>query len=356
VTTPSGYLELAGVEKRFGETAVLHGIDLSIAEGEFVSLIGPSGSGKTTTLRIITGTDEPTSGAVRLRGEDITFVPAHKRGFAMVFQHFALFPHKNVYDNVAYGLQLRGTAKRELTERVTTMLERVHMREYASRRVNELSGGQRQRVAIARALVIEPRLVLLDEPTGALDAKLRLRMQSQLKELHRELGLTFVHVTHNQSEALALADRVFVMNDGRVEQSGPPSSVFNAPATRFVADFVGRNNLIDGTVEGGDFVTPLGTFALNGRVARDGLRGSCTAVIRSDSLRLGEPPDGFPRLEAELQALEYGGSFVTWFLHAAGTALQLDLRAEESGELEPAIGRRYRVWWKPEDAHYLRND
>ncbi|MDO8211739.1 ABC transporter ATP-binding protein [Conexibacter sp. CPCC 206217] len=355
MSTSAGYLELVGVEKSFGDTAVLHGIDVSIAEGEFISLIGPSGSGKTTTLRIITGADQPTDGSVRLAGADITFVPPHKRGFSMVFQHFALFPHKNVYDNVAYGLQLRKVGKRELQQRVDAMLERVHMREYARRRVGELSGGQRQRVAIARALVIEPRLVLLDEPTGALDAKLRLRMQSQLKELHRELGLTFIHVTHNQSEALALADRVFVMNDGRVEQSGPPAEVFNAPATRFVAEFVGRNNLIDGTVDGGDFVSPLGSFRLNGRADCEGLHGPCTAVIRSDSLRLGEAPDGAQGASAQLQALEYGGSYVTWFLTAGGTQLQLDVRAEESGALRPAIGQRYAVWWKPDDAHYLRS-
>ena len=356
MTTSPGYLDLVGVEKRFGDTAVLHGIDVSIAEGEFISLIGPSGSGKTTTLRIITGADQPTSGAVRLAGQDITFVPPHKRGFSMVFQHFALFPHKNVYDNVAYGLQLRKVGKRELDQRVEAILERVHMRQFARRRINELSGGQRQRVAIARALVIEPRLVLLDEPTGALDAKLRLRMQAQLKELHRELGLTFIHVTHNQSEALALADRVFVMNDGRVEQSGRPADVFNAPATRFVAEFVGRNNLIDGTVEEGRFVSELGAFALDGRVASDALRGACTAVVRSDSLRLGEAPDGCHGAAAQLQALEYGGSFVTWFLTAGGTQLQLDVRAEESGRLDPAIGRDYPVWFKPEDAHYLRRD
>lgn len=356
MTTRRGYLDLVGIQKHFGDTAVLHGIDVSIGEGEFISLIGPSGSGKTTTLRIITGTDHPTAGAVHLQGADITFVPTHKRGFAMVFQHFALFPHRNVYDNVAYGLTLRKVPKREIERRVLTMLERVQMREHAQRRINQLSGGQRQRVALARALVIEPRLVLLDEPTGALDAKLRLRMQTLLKELHRDLGLTFIHVTHNQSEALALADRVFVMNDGRIEQAGAPADVFNAPATRFVADFVGRNNLIDGTIEDGCFVSPLGTFRVNGRAAREGLRGPATAVIRCDALRLGEAPDGGQAIAGQLQALEYGGSTVTWFLNASGTPLQLDVRAEESGELGPVIGREYPVWFKPEDAHYLRDD
>ena len=351
----TGFLELEGITKRYGEEEVLHGIDLQMAEGEFVSLIGPSGSGKSTTLRIITGIDQPSAGAVRLAGEDITFVPAHKREFSMVFQHFALFPHRDVFDNVAYGLKLRKVARPEVRRRVVEMLERVHMGEYTHRRVNELSGGQRQRVAIARALVVEPRLVLLDEPTGSLDAKLRLRMQAQLKELHRELGLTFIHVTHNQSEALALANRVFVMNDGRVEQSGAPADVFNAPATRFVADFVGRNNLIDGVVEHGSFVSDLGSFPLNGRVSRDGLGGACTAVIRVDCLRLGAPPDAAHSVSARLEALEYGGSVVTWFLDASGTPLQVDVRAEESSELQPALGQEYRVWWRPQDAHFLRD-
>ncbi len=355
MNTTSGYLELDGVTKSFGDTQVLHGIDVSIAEGEFISLIGPSGSGKTTTLRIITGTDQPTDGSVRLAGEDITFLPPHKREFSMVFQHFALFPHKNVRDNVAYGLQLRKMPKAEVGRRVDEMLGRVHMQEFAARKIDELSGGQRQRVAIARALAVEPRLVLLDEPTGALDAKLRLRMQAQLKELHRELGQTFIHVTHNQSEALALADRVFVMNDGRVEQSGPPGEVFNAPRTRFVAEFVGRNNLIDGTVGPDGFTAPTVSFVPAPAFDLDQLSGPCTAVVRSDQMYLGDPPAGEPSLDAELLGLEYGGSTVTWILRAHGTELQLDLRAEESGRLGPSIGHSYRLWWAADDAHILSN-
>jgi len=355
LSTTSGYLDLVGVTKNFGDTRVLHGLDVSIAKGEFISLIGPSGSGKTTTLRLITGTDQPTTGSVRLDGEDITFLPPHKREFSMVFQHFALFPHKNVRDNVAYGLQLRKVPKAEVGRRVDEMLDLVHMGQYAARKIDELSGGQRQRVAIARALAVEPRLVLLDEPTGALDAKLRLRMQGQLKELHRELGQTFIHVTHNQSEALALADRVFVMNEGRVEQSGPPAEVFNAPRTRFVAEFVGRNNLIDGTLGEQGFVAPGVSFVPSGDVDADRLAGPCTAVVRSDQMVLGDPPDGAPFLDAELLGLEYGGSTVTWVLRAGETQLQLDLRAEESGRLGPSIGRPYRVWWAAADAHLLSN-
>ncbi len=228
---------------------MLSDLDLDIAEGEFISLIGPSGSGKTTTLRIIAGLESPTTGAVLVNGQDITTLLPNQRDFAMVFQHFALFPHLDVFQNVAYGLRIRGMKQAEMEKVVLPMLDRVGLRELATRKVGELSGGQRQRVGIARALVVKPRLLLLDEPTGSLDTKLKLAMQTELKALHKESGLTFIHVTHNQSEALALADRVYVMNEGRIEQQGSPTQVYRYPATRFVADFVGRNNLIDGAME-----------------------------------------------------------------------------------------------------------
>ena len=353
--TGTSYLELQDLRMRFGEVDVLRGVDMSIDRGEFISLIGPSGSGKTTMLRIVTGTEYPTTGTLTMAGEDITHLPAHKRDFAMVFQHFALFPHKNVHDNVAYGLQLRKRPKAEIRERVDAMLDRVHMRQFAGRRVTELSGGQRQRVAIARALAIEPRLILLDEPTGALDAKLRLQMQAQLKELHRELGITFVHVTHNQSEALALADRVFVMHDGLIEQSGPPAEVFNHPRTRFVADFVGRNNLIDGVADGERFASPLGDVPLPER--HRGLQGPCTAVVRTDALALAsDAAGGGAVIEAELTALEYGGTTVTWFFTAADNELQLDVRSDRSAELRPQLGDRHRLRWDPDAAHFLGSD
>jgi putative spermidine/putrescine transport system ATP-binding protein len=350
------YLHAEQIEKTFAETTVLESVDIPVERGQFVSLIGPSGSGKTTTLRIIAGTETPTAGRVTMDGRDITMLPAHRRGFAMVFQHFALFPHKDVFENIAYGLRLRGKPKAEIKRRVLEMLDRVGLETHASRDVNELSGGQRQRVALARALVIEPQLLLLDEPTGSLDAKLRLHMQSELKRLHADFDLTVVHVTHNQSEALALANRVFVMHLGRIEQSGTPAEVFNYPETRFVAEFVGLNNLIDGTARNQRVTTPLGELPLDGGPATHKLVGQCTAVIRSDSIHVdGAVPDGGFSVEAELEALEYQGSIVRWFLQAGEVSLRADLRAEETSRLSPAIGDRYQVWWRPDDVHFLQN-
>ena len=348
-----GYLQLAGVSKRFGDTVVLKDLDLEIAEGEFISLIGPSGSGKTTTLRIIAGLESPTTGSVLVGGQDITTLLPNQRDFGMVFQHFALFPHLDVFQNVAYGLRIRGMKPAEIEKVVLPMLERVGLRELATRKVGELSGGQRQRVGIARALVVRPRLLLLDEPTGSLDTKLKLAMQTELKALHKESGLTFIHVTHNQSEALALADRVYVMNDGRIEQQGSPTQVYRYPATRFVADFVGRNNLIEGTLDGDLFRSQMGTFPA-GQGSQRIARGACTAVIRADAIHIGPPPPGSAAIDARLEALEYAGSVVTWFMRGPGGAVTADVSADDSGRLDPQIGERYQAWWKPDDVHYLQ--
>jgi spermidine/putrescine transport system ATP-binding protein len=349
----SGYLRLAGVSKRFGDTTVLNDLDLEIGEGEFISLIGPSGSGKTTTLRIIAGLETPTTGGVFVGNEEITSLLPNQRGFGMVFQHFALFPHLDVYQNVAYGLKIRGDKPAAVEAAVLPMLDRVGLRPLATRKVGELSGGQRQRVGIARALVVKPRLLLLDEPTGSLDTKLKLAMQTELKALHNEFGLTFIHVTHNQSEALALADRVYVMNEGRIEQSGSPTQVYRYPSTRFVADFVGRNNLIEGTIDGDVFSGKMGTFPAGGGATRVG-RGAVTAVIRADAIHLGAPPAGAAALQVRLDALEYAGSVVTWFLHGPGGALTTDVTAEETERLQPVIGETYQAWWNSSDVHYLQ--
>jgi ABC-type Fe3+/spermidine/putrescine transport system ATPase subunit len=353
VAKESGYLRLSGVSKRFGETVVLNDLDLEIGEGEFVSLIGPSGSGKTTTLRIIAGLESPTTGTVSVKGQDITTLLPNQRDFGMVFQHFALFPHLDVFQNVAYGLRIRGMKQAEIEKAVLPMLERVGMRELATRKIGELSGGQRQRVGIARALVVRPRLLLLDEPTGSLDTKLKLAMQTELKTLHKETGLTFIHVTHNQSEALALADRVYVMNEGRIEQQGSPTQVYRYPATRFVADFVGRNNLIEGIIEGNLFRGAMGTFPAGAGGVRIA-SGPCTAVIRADAIHLGAPPPGTAALTVHLEALEYAGSIVTWFLRGPAGPLTADVSADDSARLDAQIGESYAAWWKPDDVHYLQ--
>jgi len=245
-------IELVGVVKEFqarGEVVVaVRGLDLTIREGEFFSLLGPSGCGKTTTMRMIAGFEEPTRGGIRLHGADVTGIPPNKRDVNMVFQSYALFPHMTVFENVAFGLRRKKAAKQEITRRVGEMLEIVDLGGRGERRPRELSGGQQQRVALARALVNRPRALLLDEPLGALDLKLRQAMQVELKRIQREVGITFVYVTHDQGEALTMSDRIAVMNDGAIEHLGTPRDIYEHPRTRFVAGFIGTSNLLSGTV------------------------------------------------------------------------------------------------------------
>ena len=248
-STNSGpVIEIDHVVKRFDDFVAVDDADFSIGQGEFFSLLGPSGCGKTTTLRMIAGFEQPTSGAVRLDGIDVSKVPPNKRDVNTVFQQYALFPHMNVFDNVAFGPQSKKVDKATIKTRVTEMLEVVRLTEFASRRPAQLSGGQQQRVALARALVNLPKALLLDEPLGALDLKLRHAMQFELKRIQREVGITFVYVTHDQEEALTMSDRIAVMNDGRVEQIGTPTEIYDNPATVFVAGFIGQANLWPATV------------------------------------------------------------------------------------------------------------
>ena len=252
-------IELHGVVKEFrshGEVVTaVRDLHVAIAEGEFFSLLGPSGCGKTTTMRIVAGFEEPTAGTVSLHGTDVTNVPPHKRDVNMVFQSYALFPHMTVFDNVAFGLRRKNTPKKEVTDRVTDILGVVGLDGYAKRRPRQLSGGQQQRVALARALVNRPRALLLDEPLGALDLKLRQAMQIELKRIQREVGITFVYVTHDQGEALTMSDRIAVMNEGVIEQLAAPRDIYEHPKTRFVAGFIGTSNLLSGTVTSTDPAT-----------------------------------------------------------------------------------------------------
>ncbi|GII91455.1 ABC transporter ATP-binding protein [Sinosporangium siamense] len=246
-------IELDGVVKEYpshGEVVqAVKGVSLTIAEGEFFSLLGPSGCGKTTTMRMIAGFEDPSRGTVKLHGKDVTDVPPNKRDVNMVFQSYALFPHMNVWENVAFGLRRRKTPEAEIKRRVGEMLEIVDLTGKEKRRPREMSGGQQQRVALARALVNRPRALLLDEPLGALDLKLRQAMQTELKRIQREVGITFVYVTHDQSEALTMSDRIAVMNHGLVEQLAGPREIYERPATAFVAGFIGTSNLLSGQVE-----------------------------------------------------------------------------------------------------------
>ena len=242
-------IRLEGVTKRFGDFTAVDDIDLVIAEGEFFSLLGPSGCGKTTTLRMLAGFEVPTEGRILLEGEPVENVPPYERNVNMVFQSYALFDHLDVADNVAFGLKRKKVPKDEIQTRVGEALELVGLAERADARSNELSGGQRQRVALARALVNRPAVLLLDEPLGALDLKLRRQMQVELKQIQREVGITFVFVTHDQEEALSMSDRIAVMNHGRVAQCGAPEEVYERPTEEFVAGFIGISNLLEGVVE-----------------------------------------------------------------------------------------------------------
>ncbi len=241
-------IEIKGVSKRFGDTQVLHNVDLYIRKREFVTLLGPSGCGKTTMLRIIGGFEMPSEGQVLFEGKDITDLPPYRRRVNTVFQKYALFTHLNVYDNIAFGLKLRKMSKGEIEKRVMRMLQLSKMEGYEKRAVESLSGGQQQRIAIARALVNEPEVLLLDEPLGALDLKLRKEMQLEIKAMQQELGITFLYVTHDQEEALTMSDTIVVMNDGRIQQIGDPKHIYDEPKNAFVADFIGQSNLLTGVM------------------------------------------------------------------------------------------------------------
>jgi putative spermidine/putrescine transport system ATP-binding protein len=328
VSTPD--IRLAGLTKRYGEVVAVAGIDLEVEPGEFFTFLGPSGSGKTTTLRMIAGFEDPTEGTIELAGEEVSGVPPYDRAVNTVFQDYALFPHMSVGDNVAYGLKVAGVDKRERERRRDEALEMVRLPGYADRKPGELSGGQRQRVALARAIVNRPKVLLLDEPLGALDLKLREQMQVELKTIQSEVGITFVYVTHDQDEALTMSDRIAVFNDGRIEQVSPPQELYERPRNEFVAGFVGISNLIE----------------------RDGKR----LTIRPEKIQLLEPGTAADNLHSErgkVAEVAYAGMLTRYTVALdAGGELQMvkqNLEGASTGSA-PEQGKEVLVGWLPEHA------
>jgi putative spermidine/putrescine transport system ATP-binding protein len=300
-------IRLTGLTKEFGTVTAVDNVDLEIAEGEFFSMLGPSGSGKTTVLRLIAGFAQPTAGTIELFGENVTHAAPFDRDVNTVFQDYALFPHMNVLDNVAYGLRVRGMKKAARHDRAMKALESVRLGHLAARKPAELSGGQRQRVALARATVVEPKVLLLDEPLGALDLKLREQMQVELKQIQRDLGITFIFVTHDQEEALTLSDRIAVFNDGRIEQLGTPFELYERPASHFVADFVGTSNLFGAEHalmvlgrEGEFSVRPEKLTLSDSPATASGLRSAAGTIVESiylgSGIRRVIDLDGGPRI------------------------------------------------------------
>jgi spermidine/putrescine transport system ATP-binding protein len=345
-------IELRGVAKRYGGQVAVEPLDLEIREGEFFCLLGPSGCGKTTTLNLIGGFVEVTGGEILIQGQRTDRVPPHKRNVNTVFQNYALFPHLTVADNVGFGLRMARVSRREARPRIDEALALVGLTELADRLPTELSGGQQQRVAVARALVNRPAVLLLDEPLGALDLKLRKRLQIELSQIHREVGTTFVFVTHDQEEAMAMADRIAVMNEGRLEQVGSPEEIYRRPATRFVADFIGESNFVEVT------------RAQDGSVvARDGSRVACppqegdwqraTLMVRPESVRV-IAGNGHP---AGLVGTVVGSSFLGSFSRVAvqcdalGMPIIAALQADAAAPLQNDATAT--VSWSPQDAVVL---
>ncbi len=322
-----GEVQLVDLVKRFGDFTAVAGVNLEMPSGEFFSLLGPSGCGKTTSLRMIAGFERPTEGQILLDGVDMAQTPPHKRNVNTVFQNYALFPHLTVEENVAFGLKYQKASKEETRERVGKALELVQMTQFEKRRPNQLSGGQQQRVALARALILNPKVLLLDEPLGALDAKLRKRLQIELKALQEEVGITFIYVTHDQEEALTMSDRIAVMSQGRVEQVGGPKEIYESPATAYVADFLGVSNLMDAEAAGvgdGGCKIALGEFSLIAGEGDADTTGDCKITIRPERVEI-EPQGttGENRMPAMVERTVYVGSVLQVILHlATGQTIQ----------------------------------
>ncbi len=342
-------LELAGVGKTFGETVAVAPLDLTVNRGDFFAILGPSGCGKSTLLKMIGGFVQPTSGNIRIDGEDITRLGPEKRPVNMVFQGYGLFPHMTVRQNIAYGLKLAKLPPEEIDQRVDEAMTLVRLGELAERAIPDMSGGQQQRVALARALVMRPLILLLDEPLAALDLKLRQQMQRELRRIHDEIGGTFMFVTHDQTEALSIASRIGVMNEGRMVQEGRPEEIYASPGNEFVSTFIGEANLLQGLRQGGRVELEAGPVFTS-----PGEDGPVVTVIRPERMSLvGESEDGEPRLQAVIENVVFMGPYLNYELQLdSGEKLLLrigDVKEPGSGATRPAVGDQVLVGWRLQD-------
>jgi spermidine/putrescine ABC transporter ATP-binding subunit len=345
-------VEIQAVNKHYGTVAALDDVSVTIGDGEFFALLGPSGSGKTTLLRAIAGFVTPQSGHILVDGEDIRDEPVHKRDIGMVFQHYALFPHMNVFDNVAFGLSVRRTDSAEVSRRVGDILQLVELGGFEQRIPSQLSGGQQQRVALARALITKPRVLLLDEPLGALDKRLRQQMQIELREIQREVGITTVFVTHDQEEALTLSDRIALLNDGRIIQIGPPAEVYERPRTHFAASFLGDANFFTGRADGehdgfGRISADTGSLYTADTMPAHGT--ALTIAVRPEKLRVTRSSDDNDQLNClsgQVVQSVYGGSSITYKVNCGEHVVTV---FEQNREARPAAsGEAVTLSWSPE--------
>jgi spermidine/putrescine transport system ATP-binding protein len=356
----SGGVQLEGVTKKFGSFKAVDDLDLEIADGEFFTMLGPSGCGKTTTLRMIAGFEQPTEGKVKIDGVDVAGEPPHKRPTNTVFQSYALFPHMTLEENVGFGLKRKKVGKDEIRRRVADELERVGLSKEAKRKPAQLSGGQQQRVALARALVNLPKVLLLDEPLGALDLKLRKALQVELKNIQRDVGITFVYVTHDQEEALTMSDRIAVMNEGRIEQCAGPEAVYEHPATTFVAGFIGVSNLMPAVATSSTEVKlDDGPSVASPDAARFSAGERCFAVVRPEKLEVStadSAPSDRPSLAGVVEASLYLGTSTQMAIRLAND-VKITVLVPNASESErqhlPGGGSRVHVSWKPEHMHLV---
>jgi spermidine/putrescine transport system ATP-binding protein len=351
-----------GVIKRFGSFVAVQKMDFEIKKGEFLAIMGSSGCGKTTTLRMLAGLEAPSEGVIRLSGKPINHLPTWQRDTPMVWQSLALFPFLNVRENVEFALKMRGVGKAERRKRAEQWLDRMQILEFSERNIAQLSGGQRQRVALARSLVVEPEILLLDEPLSALDAALKVRMQSVLKNLQRETGITFVYVTHSQSEAFSMADRVVIMSRGVIEQIGTPQEIYGAPRTRFVADFLGSSNIFTGKVhqasdDGVELDTPDGRISLTaGRAThlRQGDAATLTVLDTKTHLSVDRPAGRANVVPVRVIGEEFVGATATVYLETAkGHEIRVQKSHDELSGLPLDIGRELFAHWSPADSHLV---